>query len=205
MIFNARKPSAQATRSAFSMSRSLVSRVCSLFFLHRAFAFVVVLGFVALHRVSIRTLDELSRCKLGAGWGSRGESMLLFIGRSQKTKTRTQSSEHGVVATVADALLNAQPHATMIEVFVYWGGMNLLKTYQVEGVLTWQMYATDAKLGVNRAVDRMHAIMALTHCEVLVTDDKDLIRRCEAARKEIPFKVATVQRGQDFINFIEKR
>ena len=25
--------------------------------------------------------------------------MLLFIGRSQKTKTRTQSSEHGVVAT----------------------------------------------------------------------------------------------------------
>jgi hypothetical protein len=26
--------------------------------------------------------------------------MLLFIGRSQRTKTRTQSSEHGVVATV---------------------------------------------------------------------------------------------------------
>jgi hypothetical protein len=25
--------------------------------------------------------------------------MLLFIGRPQKTKTRTQSSEHGVVAT----------------------------------------------------------------------------------------------------------
>ena len=25
--------------------------------------------------------------------------MLLFIGRSQKAKTRTQSSEHGVVAT----------------------------------------------------------------------------------------------------------
>jgi hypothetical protein len=37
---------------------------------------------VALHLVSIRTLDELSRCKLGAGWGSRGESMLPFIGRS---------------------------------------------------------------------------------------------------------------------------
>jgi hypothetical protein len=35
--------------------------------------FVVALGFVALHRVSIRTLDELSSCKLGAGWGSRGE------------------------------------------------------------------------------------------------------------------------------------
>ena len=30
------------------------------FFLHRAFAFVVALGSVALHRVYIRTLDELS-------------------------------------------------------------------------------------------------------------------------------------------------
>jgi hypothetical protein len=54
---------------------------------------------VALHRVSIRTLEELSCCKLGAGWGSREEPVLLFIGRSQRTKTRTQSSEHGVVAT----------------------------------------------------------------------------------------------------------
>lgn len=55
--------------------------------------------FVALHRVSIRTLYELSWCKLGAGWGSRGESMLPFIGRPRKAKTLTQSSEHGVVAT----------------------------------------------------------------------------------------------------------
>jgi hypothetical protein len=65
-----------------SMSRSPVSRFASRFFLHRAFAF----GFaapphVALHRVSIRTLDELSWCKLGAGWGSRGESMLPFLVR----------------------------------------------------------------------------------------------------------------------------
>jgi len=30
------------------------------FFLHGAFALVVVLGLVALHRVSIRTLEELS-------------------------------------------------------------------------------------------------------------------------------------------------
>jgi hypothetical protein len=58
-----------------------------LFFLHRAFAFVVALGFVALHRVSIRTLDELSSCKLGAGWGSREESMLPFIGRPRRPKS----------------------------------------------------------------------------------------------------------------------
>ena len=47
-------------RSRLSMSRSLVSRFVLCFFLHRAFALVVALGFVALHRVSIRTLDELS-------------------------------------------------------------------------------------------------------------------------------------------------
>jgi hypothetical protein len=36
--------------------------------------------------------------------GSRGESMLPFIGRPWKTKTRTQSSEHGVVATGSDGM-----------------------------------------------------------------------------------------------------
>ncbi|WP_128915715.1 hypothetical protein [Granulicella sibirica] len=71
---------------------------CSLFFLHRIFALVVVLGIVALHRVSIRTSDELSSCKLGARSGARGESMLPFIG-SLEGQTGSQSSEHGVVAT----------------------------------------------------------------------------------------------------------
>ena len=76
-----------------------VKALVVVFSLHRVFAVVVVASDVALHRVCIRTLDELSWCKLGAGWGSRGESMLPFLGRSSKTKTRTQSSEHGVVAT----------------------------------------------------------------------------------------------------------
>jgi hypothetical protein len=53
------------------------------FSFHRAFAFALVgvATHVVLHRVSIRTLDELSSWKLGAGWGSAGESMLPFIGR----------------------------------------------------------------------------------------------------------------------------
>jgi hypothetical protein len=44
------------------MSRSLVSRFVLRFFLRMGFAFVVdlVALHVALHRVSIRTLDELS-------------------------------------------------------------------------------------------------------------------------------------------------
>jgi hypothetical protein len=57
-IANAPIEDGQLPISRLSMSRSLVSRFCSLFFLHRAFA--VVAGFVALHRVSIRTLGELS-------------------------------------------------------------------------------------------------------------------------------------------------
>jgi len=103
----------------------------------------------------------------------------------------------------AVAIMNAQPLGTMIEYFVYWGWMNLLKTYQVESVPTDQFYLGEAKLNVNRFVDRQHAIMVLTLCNVLVTDDRDLIARCEAARKKLPFPIATVQRGQDFVNSIK--
>jgi hypothetical protein len=54
-----------------------------MFFLSQGFAFsLIVAPHVALHRVSIRTLDELSWSELGAGWGSRGESLLPFLGRS---------------------------------------------------------------------------------------------------------------------------
>jgi hypothetical protein len=59
-------------------------KVCASLFRYRAFVVVVprlVAPHVALHRVSMRTLDELSWCKLGAGWGSRGESMLPFLVR----------------------------------------------------------------------------------------------------------------------------
>ena len=74
-----------------------MSRFASRFFLHRAFGFVA--PHVALHRVSIRTLDELSWCKLGAGWGSRGRVDAAISRSASRTKTRSQSSEHGVVAT----------------------------------------------------------------------------------------------------------
>jgi hypothetical protein len=59
--------------SAFSMSRSLVLRFAPRFFLLRVSALLLVyLRRMLLHRVSIRTLDELSSGQLGAGWGSRG-------------------------------------------------------------------------------------------------------------------------------------
>jgi hypothetical protein len=61
---------------------TVVKGLVFVFLLSGAFAVLVVALDVALHRVCIRTLDELSWCKLGAGWGSRGESMLPFLGRS---------------------------------------------------------------------------------------------------------------------------
>jgi hypothetical protein len=59
------------------------------FFLHRVLVFLLspVAPHVALHRVSIRTLEELPLEELGAGWGSRGESMLPFIGRPLRPKS----------------------------------------------------------------------------------------------------------------------
>ena len=54
----------------------------SMLFLVRVFAFAVVVAVVvALHPVCIRTLMSRMRSGLGAGWGSRGESMLRFIRR----------------------------------------------------------------------------------------------------------------------------
>ena len=61
----------------------------------RIFAFVVA-DCVALHCCSPPSFythsDELVGRELGAGWGSREESMLLFISRPWKTKSLSQSS-----------------------------------------------------------------------------------------------------------------
>ena len=71
------------------MSRSLVSRSVLLFSIHGAFAFVIVLVRCAAccsPPCFYAHSDELSYCKLGAFWGSRGESMLPFLGRSLRPK-----------------------------------------------------------------------------------------------------------------------
>ncbi len=103
------------------------------------------------------------------------------------------------VYKLSSEILQRQPLATQIEVFVYWGLMKSLRCYQVEGAMTTQLYNTSAILDRNRSIDRQHAVIALAFCDVFVTDDKDLIRRCEAAKLQLPFKTAKVQTGKDFI------
>ena len=106
----------------------------------------------------------------------------------------------GEVKQKAAAILEEEPLATKAEWFAKWGCTKLLKTYQVESALTEQFYTGKAELNVNRLVDRQHAVMALAHCDVFVTDDKDLASRCEAIRAMLPFNLAAVQKGAAFIS-----
>ena len=81
------------------MSRLLTSSFC--FSFHRVFAFVagLVARHVALHRVSIRTLDELfivqARCRLG--FERRIDAAIYRTAFT--AKVGSQSSEHGVIPT----------------------------------------------------------------------------------------------------------
>jgi hypothetical protein len=99
----------------------------------------------------------------------------------------------------ADELMLQQPIAEQIRFFVEFGGMKNLKCYQVESELASNMWASSAKLQRNRYVDRQHAAVALPYCDVFVTDDRDLIKRCDVVRKALPFATAEVQRGEQFI------
>src|SRR5260370_4879812 len=73
--------------------RSLTSSFCSYFFFigFLLLLFVRVAPHVALHRVSIRTLLSFLPLKLGAGWGSVGESMLPFIRRPRSAPKSARS------------------------------------------------------------------------------------------------------------------
>jgi hypothetical protein len=70
-------------------------KVCSLFFLHRAFAFVVALGFVALHRVSIRTLMSCL-CASSVPVGVREESRCCYLSVGLRRPKRARSHRNTV-------------------------------------------------------------------------------------------------------------
>jgi hypothetical protein len=97
-------------------------------------------------------------------------------------------------------LLTTQPIATKIAIFIEWGGTADIKTYKVEAELTSRHFETDAVLNVNRQIDRQHAAVALPYCDCFVTSDNELLRRCEAVRERLAFRIATVQTGGDFVH-----
>jgi hypothetical protein len=99
-------------------------------------------------------------------------------------------------------LLTEQPIGTQIRFFVDFGGMKELKCYHVESALAANMWASEAKLQSNRYIDRQHATVAMPYCDIFVTDDRDLIKRCGAAKMEVSFKTAEIHRGELFINWL---
>jgi len=112
-----------------------------------------------------------------------------------------RSEQNGEVTEAmrrAEEILAQQPSATQVAFFVEFGGMVNLKSYQVESALAEDLWASTAKLKT-RYVDRQHAAVALPYCDRFITDDGDLSKRCEAAKKSLTFPTAQIQRGKEFV------
>ena len=54
-------------------------------------------------------------------------------------------------------------------------------------------------------LNRQHAIVALPFCDLFVTSDKELKRRCDAIRPKLGFAIAEVQTGEEFIQSLAPR
>ena len=100
---------------------------------------------------------------------------------------------------LAEKLMQQQPISTQIQCFVYWQCTELLKAYKAEVAFSLEMCATGAALGVNRQVDRQHAIPALSCCDVFVTDDNELLNRCGQVKPMLKFETARVTKGETFM------
>jgi hypothetical protein len=120
-----------------------------------------------------------------------------FLARSQETgPSRDRLDER------TKQFLTAQPLATQIWFFVEFGGMQEMKARKVEAMLTARHWESTAILNPNRQVDRQHAVAALAYCNYFVTSDAELIRRCSAIKDQLPFQIAEVRTGAEFIHFL---
>ncbi len=118
---------------------------------------------------------------------------------SVRARLETKSSNPEIVYRRANELLKEQPIATQLICFIEWGFAHELKCYQTEGALTDDLYATGGTLNTQRFVDRQHASAALPYCDLFVTDDKELKRRCARASARLRFKTARVVCGEELI------
>jgi hypothetical protein len=118
------------------------------------------------------------------------------------------------VYAAAEHLLRTEPIATQIKCFTYWRCTEYLKAYKTEAAFSWERYTTDAARGPNpqiaalnpnRQIDRHHATVALPYCDVFVTNDGELRRRCDRVKPELRFPTAAVMSSEDFIASLSKR
>jgi len=80
--------------------------------------------------------------------------------------------------------------------------MKRLKAYNVETSMTAARWQGEAKLKENRQVDRDHAVVALSYCDVFVTGDSELRKYCEQAREESTFPLARVVDCEEWIEHL---
>jgi len=102
----------------------------------------------------------------------------------------------------ANDLLVSEPSFSKISIFVENGAMKRLKAYNVETSLTAARWQGEAKLKENRQVDRDHAVVALSYCDIFVTGDSELRKYCEQAREESTFPLAKVVNCDEWIEHL---
>ena len=113
---------------------------------------------------------------------------------------RLREIEPDRVYALANQFMRSEPISTQIQCFVFWRCTEFLRAYLTEVAFTLDLYPNKATLDPNRMIDRQHAIVALPYCDALVTDDKDLTRRCERVKQTLRFTSANVITGQALID-----
>jgi hypothetical protein len=101
-------------------------------------------------------------------------------------------------------MLISEPDFTRISIFVENGATKRLKGHQVELLLTSDRWPGEAKLKENRQVDREHAVVSLSYCDVFVTGDEELMKHCENAKGKSTFPLAKVVECGEWIEFLRK-
>ncbi len=104
----------------------------------------------------------------------------------------------------AEYLLGTQPLATMIDVFIFWGGVQFLRTWRVEGYFSELNHRRGGGVSANSFIDRQHAITGMPSCDYFVTDDDQLYKRCRLMESELRINLASVLRCQEFIDLLTK-
>ena len=102
-------------------------------------------------------------------------------------------------------ILNENKLRSFIWFFVEYGGMEEMLAHRVEESLTFNQWETGAKLNKNRLIDRFPATAALPYCDLFVTSDIELIKKSQAIRDKLRFKIANPVNGEDFIEWLRNK
>ncbi len=101
-------------------------------------------------------------------------------------------------------ILSEKKLEAFISFFVDFGGMDEMPAHHVEESLTFAQWKTEARLNPNRLLDRFHAVASLPYCDIFVTSDQELVKKTQAIRSDLKFKIAEVISGEEFIERLKR-